>query len=38
MAPGGHPFCESMKLSLAHVYIIKEGIGWIARIVVVVAD
>src|SRR2546421_4687906 len=38
MAPRGHPCCESMKFSLVDVYIIEEGVGGIARIVVVVTD
>ena len=36
MAAQGHPFCESLKVSLANVYIIKERVGRIAGIVVVV--
>src|SRR5947209_14276725 len=38
MTPGGHPFCESMKVSLAYIYIIKECVGGIRGIIVVVAD
>jgi hypothetical protein len=37
MAAQGHPFCESLKVSLANVYIIKERVGRITGIVVVMA-
>src|SRR6266567_1027231 len=37
MASWGHPFCESMKVSLVHVYIIEERVGGVTRIIVVVA-
>ena len=36
MAPRGHPFCESMKVSLVHVYIIEERVGGVRGVIVVV--
>ena len=37
MTPGGHPFCESMKVSLAYTYIIEERVGGVRGVIVVVA-
>src|SRR5258707_15840817 len=37
MAPRGHPFCKSMKVSLVHVYIIEERVSGVSSVIVVVA-
>src|SRR5258708_19617018 len=37
MAPRGHPFCKSMKVSLVHVYIIEERVSGGSSVIVVVA-